>query len=164
MDKSICIPFFFTRLSLVTHSNPGLDFSSWLSGAYWWMQLWLCGADAAGTTPLPLLLPSGSCQDCVFVLAGSACSFCAGPACLWEHPVGTWISGFCQLWLVLSFPCTRMTPDVCSTRGYGKLMDWEAFSMLQIPRCHLAWGLQVPGGLCFSADSRQSLCLGEACW
>lgn len=65
----------------------------------------------------------------MFVLAHSARSFCASPACLWKHPVGIWISGFRQLWLVLSFLWARMTPDICSTCGCGKLMDWEAFSM-----------------------------------
>lgn len=120
MDNNICIPFFLTCLSLVSHSSPGHDFSAWLSGTSWWVQLCLCGAGAAGATPLPLLLPASSCQDCEFALAHSARSFFACTTCLWKHPVGTWISRFCQLWLVLCFPWARMTSDICSTHGRGK--------------------------------------------
>ena len=39
---------------------------------------------------------------------------------LWKHPVHTWISRFCQLLLVLSFPWAVTTSDICSIHGYGK--------------------------------------------
>lgn len=54
--------------------------------------------------------------SCVFVLA--LCTFFLCLRCVSvKHAGATWISRFCQLCLVLSFPWARMTPDICSTRG-----------------------------------------------
>lgn len=164
MDYSICILFFLTCLSLVAHSSPGLYFSAWLSGTSWWVQLCLCGAGAAGTTPLPLLLPASSCQDCKFALAHTlhvlfVHALCVCGSILWVPGQADFVS--CG-WYSASHGQEWPLKFVVLV-DTGNLMDWKVFSMLQILCCHLAWGLQVPGGLCFSADSRQSLCLAEAC-
>lgn len=120
-----------------------------------------CSCASGGQVLLePLLCFSATCKFllgfCVDV--SIVCiSFCACAAGLWKHPVGTWINGFCELWLVLSFPWASMTADICSTRGYGKLTGWSVLACCRY--CAVIW----PGACRCQEDSVSALAPGSPC-